>query len=314
MPPQPAPNYPIPLTPTPTPPPYYPPSAPPRPAARKPSRAPLYIIAALLISCCGCTTLFVILPGLGDDDDGFLNNILKTASLEITTDAASITPDAPTIDQNATFTPVNTPTVNVTLAPANTPTPDMTDLFNQGLAAMEAGNFAGAEAFFTQVLAADPANVDAYTRRADARAQQGNVAGAIEDMRQALTLAPQAVSLYAALGWAYMGMGDLPNAIASFTSAINSGEAAGNPLELYAARGEVHAASGDFAAAISDFLSASSFDPNNPYPYQRLGDLSYDLSAFADALGYYRVYVNLIGNSADSYVTTRISELEAQGY
>jgi len=69
-----------------------------------------------------------------------------------------------------------------------TPAPAL--LFNRAVAHQALENWAAAEADFTRVLAAEPAEAEAWLRRAVCRESLGNADGASDDLRQAAELAP----------------------------------------------------------------------------------------------------------------------------
>jgi tetratricopeptide (TPR) repeat protein len=74
--------------------------------------------------------------------------------------------------------------------------PDPALLFNRAVAHQALGNWAPAEADFSAVLEADPAEAEALRRRAECRHRLGNRDGARDDLRLAAAIAPD----YAAAG------------------------------------------------------------------------------------------------------------------
>jgi len=68
--------------------------------------------------------------------------------------------------------------------------PDPAVLFNRAIAHQALGNWASAEADFTAVLGAEPAEAEAWLRRSDCRHRLGDADGAGQDLRQAAALAP----------------------------------------------------------------------------------------------------------------------------
>jgi tetratricopeptide (TPR) repeat protein len=74
--------------------------------------------------------------------------------------------------------------------------PDPALLFNRAVAHQALGNWAPAEADFSAVLEADPAEAEARRRRAECRHRLGNRDGARDDLRLAAAIAPD----YAAAG------------------------------------------------------------------------------------------------------------------
>jgi tetratricopeptide (TPR) repeat protein len=68
--------------------------------------------------------------------------------------------------------------------------PDPAMLFNRALAHQALENWASAEADFTRVLEAEPAEAEAWLRRGVCRQRLGNADAAVDDLRQAALLAP----------------------------------------------------------------------------------------------------------------------------
>ena len=68
--------------------------------------------------------------------------------------------------------------------------PDPAMLFNRAVAHQAVKNWAAAEADFTRVLEAEPAEAEAWLRRAACRQRLGNAVGASDDLRQAAVTAP----------------------------------------------------------------------------------------------------------------------------
>ena len=68
--------------------------------------------------------------------------------------------------------------------------PDPAVLFNRAIAHQALGNWASAEADFTAVLEAEPAEGEARLRRSECRHRLGNADGAEDDLRQAAALTP----------------------------------------------------------------------------------------------------------------------------
>jgi Flp pilus assembly protein TadD len=59
------------------------------------------------------------------------------------------------------------------------------------LARMQIRDYAGAEAAWTEGIAADPANLSGYVNRHRAKLARGDVAGALADVREGLARCPQ---------------------------------------------------------------------------------------------------------------------------
>jgi tetratricopeptide (TPR) repeat protein len=93
-------------------------------------------------------------------------------------------------------------------------------LYLLGFSLQEQGAFADAEAAYDAALALEPANANAWLRRAQARAEQGRDAAAAADFRRVLELAPGAAAAYAGLGRLALRERRYDDAIAALEQAL----------------------------------------------------------------------------------------------
>lgn len=138
----------------------------------------------------------------------------------------------------------------------------------RGAAKSIKGDWDGAIADFTQVLAIDPHSSVAYEDRGATRQSKGDPDGAIKDYTQALAIDPHMASAYNGRGNARITKNDLDGAIADYTQAVS--------LEptlavAYDSRGNAKTAKNDLGGAIADYTQAITLDPNLANAYSDRG-------------------------------------------
>ena len=113
--------------------------------------------------------------------------------------------------------------------------------------------FSGGASNFDRIAVIDPLAAAAYTDRALARCDQGDLEGAINDCNRAIAINPRLKEAYLNRGLARYRQKDFDGALADFdrTLAINPRDA-----EAYNNRGNVRMARGDLAGALADFDQA----------------------------------------------------------
>jgi len=124
------------------------------------------------------------------------------------------------------------------------------DRYNQGIAALEAGNYKGAIVEFTAALEADPNNYEALKNLAGAYAYDGNWTQALERYHQALQRQPNDASIYVNLAQTYRHLKDPEQAWQMLRSAMTKDP--NYPLAHYVA-GELFMDMGDTENAIAAF-------------------------------------------------------------
>ncbi|PJF43144.1 MAG: hypothetical protein CUN55_09210 [Phototrophicales bacterium] len=256
---------------------------------------------------------------------------------------ASVTPTytpTPTLTFTPTATPTQTPTPSHT--PTLTPTLNIPATVEEAIAQFDAGNYEIAVELFSQVLVVEPDNLDALLGRGASYYELRQLEEARRDLERLLELNPTEEVGYYNLGLVEEVQGNYEAALANYDQAIelfsdyadaylgktrvlfNTGDyvgciaAANETLErnyrapeiVYNFRGLCFSELNNTAVAITDFETAIQLQPEFTGPYFNLGGIYYDLGDYEKSLEYYRQYVDLAGNNADSLATTRIIELE----
>lgn len=147
-------------------------------------------------------------------------------------------------------------------------TPVVDTFLNHGDAQYKKGDWHGAIADFSQVLAIDPQSAAAYNERGAARAAKGDLDGAIKDYTQAVTINPELAAAFEGRGNAKTARNDLDGAIADYTQAIRLDPSLAIALD---SRGNAKTAKDDLDGAIADFTQAISIDPNLASAYSDRG-------------------------------------------
>jgi len=132
------------------------------------------------------------------------------------------------------------------------------NLFQQGFAATQAGDFVAAESYWSQAIDLYPQNPATWSNRGNARVSQGQWEAAIDDFNEAVALAPNYPDPYINRGTAWEGLQAWDQAIADYDRAI-----ALNPRDpvAYNNRGNAYGGAGNWEAARSDFQKAAFLAP-----------------------------------------------------
>jgi tetratricopeptide (TPR) repeat protein len=144
----------------------------------------------------------------------------------------------------------------------------------------DVGNLAQAELYIDKALAIDPEHVLALRNQAYLMEKQRRFQEAIEALEQALALAPQRADLYLQKARIYrLYMGDFPNAIAAYRSAVDASK---TPQTL-TALGEGLYFTGDHLVAIRTLNSALELDPDHAPALVYLGMALYARRNYEDS-------------------------------
>lgn len=131
----------------------------------------------------------------------------------------------------------------------------------EGIRHYKVGDFALAEASFTEELKHDPASPDAYIRRGGCRMKLGQLPGAEADFTEAIRkLTRFHADPHALLALVRIERGNFKAAIAGLDAALQQDSS--HPHLLFA-RARVRMSMGDAKGALSDVEFASSADPKN---------------------------------------------------
>ncbi len=122
------------------------------------------------------------------------------------------------------------------------------------------GDLSGALSVYTQAIARNPRDVQAYLARGTVRGRRGDYAGAIADDTKAIALDPKNVSAFVNRGNAKTASGNLERARADYTWAI-----ALDPrrVRAFLNRGNVENLRKNYRAAAGDYTKAIELDPKN---------------------------------------------------
>jgi len=133
------------------------------------------------------------------------------------------------------------------------PNPDCTYL-NQGVTAMNAGDYGSAAKNFDLAIAEDPENGNAYALRADLNQRMGNLEGAITDYTRAIALNPKDATSYSSRAYVRARLGkELDEAFADVNFALTLAPDRGDYIDT---RGFVEYTRGEYEAAVRDGLAA----------------------------------------------------------
>ena len=141
--------------------------------------------------------------------------------------------------------------------------PDPTALLREGAARHAAGDLAGAEQLYRQVLRRDPQDGNAHNLLGVLARQRGDAAGALRHTGRALAAAPEQPAFLANRGAALAEAGRLPEAVAALRAAL-----ARRPEDAVTLRnlGQALCALGDAPAALAPLEAAARLAPGAAEP------------------------------------------------
>ena len=136
---------------------------------------------------------------------------------------------------------------------------DANAYYRRGQVYAENGDYDHAVADFNEAVRLNPRDPEALNNRCWARAVLGLLAAAITDCSEALRLKPDYADALDSRGFANLKLGDYLQAIADFDGALKS-----NPRQVSSlyGRGRAKLKSGDAAGGSADIKSAKALDPN----------------------------------------------------
>jgi tetratricopeptide (TPR) repeat protein len=180
---------------------------------------------------------------------------------------------------------------------------------NRGIARQAQGDLGGALADYEQALRLKPDFADAYNNRGAARADQGDLAGALADYNEALRLKPDYADAYYNRGNARQAQGDLAGASADYEQALRLKP---DFASAYYNRGVARQAQGDLAGAIADYEQALRLKPDFALAYNNRGNARQAQGDLAGALADYEQALRLKPDDAEAYYNRGIMR-KAQG-
>lgn len=147
--------------------------------------------------------------------------------------------------------------------------PKEVEAFHQrGLARQTKGDFDGALADYTQVLSLDPKQADAYSNRGFIKQAKGDFDGALADYAQALLLDPKISAAYYNKGLIEAQKGYLDGAIADYDHAL---ELDPKMALAFYNRGIAKNTEGNLDGAIADYTQALVLNPKIAPAYYKRG-------------------------------------------
>jgi tetratricopeptide (TPR) repeat protein len=135
----------------------------------------------------------------------------------------------------------------------------LNELRQKAFTATQLGEFATAEAYWTQLIELLPNNPIGWSNRGNARVSQNKLDEAIADFNQSIQLAPDAPDPYLNRGTAYEGKGEWDHAIADYRQVLQI-----NPDDAMAYNnlGNAKAGKGEWEAAIANYQIAIDLSPD----------------------------------------------------
>ena len=155
--------------------------------------------------------------------------------------------------------------------------PSGMDICDEGIEALENGNYSLAITYFTKAIRHDPNLSPAYALRANAYHNIGDYDAAIKDYTEAIRIVKptlselpkeEAAGLYNDRGFAYLMKNDYDRAIADYTKAL---EIKPNFAEAYNNQGFTYSEMGKYDQAIADYTKAIEINPKFAVGYNNRG-------------------------------------------
>jgi len=185
------------------------------------------------------------------------------------------------------------------------------DLLAQAEAKKHHGDFNGAIADYTQALAADPKNVNAYLGRASVYSLEGNYAGAIKDDTRALVLDPKNPVAYSNRGNARMMQGDLHAALADYTQAIKLDP---HHVRAFINRGNIKNLQKNYGAALEDYSAAIALDPKSAVAFYNRAGAKRSLGDYEGARADYSQAIALNPVDVEAYIDLAVLEMARKNW
>ncbi|MDM8519703.1 tetratricopeptide repeat protein [Anaerolineales bacterium HSG6] len=176
--------------------------------------------------------------------------------------------------------------------PTDTPEPELSaeELYGQGEAAYDAGNFSEAIELFDQAIELDDEFANAYNNRGLSYYELGESNQALADFNQAIKLAGDDSTPYNNRGIVYDDLGNYDQALTDYDQAIALDDS--DPL-FYNNRGVTHGNLGDYESALADFNVSLELDDAYALAYSNRGEIYYNLDDHVSALADYDTAIEL---------------------
>ena len=151
---------------------------------------------------------------------------------------------------------------------------------------------------YTQLLALNPDNADAYYNRGNVRYDLGDKSGALSDYDKSISLNPDDAEAYNNRGVVRYDLGDKSGALSDYDKSI---ELNPDDATAYNNRGVVKHKLGDKSGALSDYDKSISLKPDYAEAYNNRGWLKIDLDDLAGSLSDCNRAISLKPDYAETY-------------
>lgn len=168
----------------------------------------------------------------------------------------------------------------------------------RALALHQAGNLAGAEALYRDILASDPQNADALRLLGTAHFQRGDHAGGIRLVGLSLEINPHQPVALSNYGAALQALKRYDEALASFSKAIALNPGYG---DAYINRGVTLHTLKRYDEALASYDKAVALQPNHPEAHYNRGLVLHLLKRHEEALASYDKAIALKPDHADAF-------------
>jgi tetratricopeptide (TPR) repeat protein len=169
-------------------------------------------------------------------------------------------------------------------------------LAEKALNATNAGDFATAEQYWTQLIERFPSNPAIWSNRGNSRVSQNKLEDAIADYNKAMELAPHATDPYLNRGTALEALGRWDEAIADYNRVL---ELDPNDAMAYNNRGNAEAGLGKWSEAIADYQHSADLAPNFAFARANYAIALYQTGNTEEAIRNMRNLVRKYPNFAD---------------
>lgn len=172
----------------------------------------------------------------------------------------------------------------------------LSNLRQQAFESTNKGDFAAAEAYWSELLKLMPDNPALWSNRGNAKVSQNELESAIEDFNQAIALDPTAPDPYLNRGTALEGLGQWEAAIADYNKVLEL-----DPTDpaAYNNRGNAEAGLGQWEIAAQDFLKAADAAPDYAFARANYALAQYQLGQTEAAIRTMRNLVRKYPKFAD---------------
>ncbi|XGB42523.1 MAG: tetratricopeptide repeat protein [Nodosilinea sp. LVE1205-7] len=171
------------------------------------------------------------------------------------------------------------------------------DLRQQAFAATQAGQFATADQYWSQLLDYLPQEPALWSNRGNVRVSLNHLEAALADYDRAITLAPYQPDAYLNRGAVLEGLGQWSAAIADYNRLL---DLTPDDAAAYNNRGNAQGGQGDWTAALADYEKAVALNPKFALARINVGLAQYQLGEEAMAIAQFRNLTRRYPNFADA--------------